>query len=957
MKSKCLCKSLVLLLLLFASSHVIASSNSYIVFEKKQAAFTLAAEGACAPLYADSSDHSGVIRVLHHLAGDIERVAKIKPMLNLHGSPAGTQIILVGTLGKSALIGQLIEKKKLDVSDIAGKWETFLIQVVDKPFDHVQAALVIAGSDKRGTIFGMYDLAERIGVSPWYWWADVPAPHHSAIYVKSGRFASGEPAVKYRGIFINDEAPALSGWAFEKFGGFNSRFYDNVFELILRLKGNFLWPAMWGRMFYVEDSLNPKLADEYGVVISTSHHEPLMRAHAEWAKFGSGPWNYDKNKTTLQDFWRLGMQRMGDYESIVTIGMRGDGDEPMSEQANIALLESIVRDQRRIISETTGKPAEQTPQVWALYKEVQEYYDKGMRVPDDVTLLLCDDNWGNIRKLPRPGDKLRSGNYGIYYHFDYVGGPRNYKWLNTNQISRIWEQMHLAWEHGVNRIWVVNVGDIKPMEYPISFFLDYAWNPNDWPAQRLPAYGRQWAEQQFGEKYAAEIADILTTYTRYNSRRKPELLAPDTYSLIHYQEAESVVRDYKLLEKKAERIYQNIPSEYKDAYYQLVLHPVMACANLYKLYCTAARNRLHADQGRSSTNMLAAECKKLFARDAEITRAYHTQLARGKWNHMMDQTHIGYTYWQQPDSNSMPAVTEIPVPDNADMGIAVEGVAGWWPMQPGEAILPEFDANTKSRYIEIFNRGQQPFSFSAQPSQTWIVLTPIAGTVDSERRLSVTIDWQQAPRGKHQGIIRIIGNNKQVSVQVAVNNLISQSSKHCFFESNGYVAMEAAHYTKKVDAQNTTWQCIPDLGRTLSGMTLFPTTVQPVTPDKKTPHLQYAVHIEKPGPVQVQAFLSPTLNFYNTQGLRYAISFDDERPQIINMHAGQTLQDWERWVSDNINLCDSRHLLTKPGKHVLKFWLVDPGVVLQKLVVLTEKAKACYLGPPESFNPAIPQPR
>jgi hypothetical protein len=313
---------------------------------------------------------------------------------------------------------------KLNVAELSGKWEKFIIQTIERPLPNIDRALVIVGSDKRGTIYGAFDLSAQIGVSPWSWWADVPVARRTDLYVLPGVHTAGEPAVKYRGIFINDEAPALSGWANEQFGGFNHQFYDRVFQLVLRLKGNYLWPAMWGRAFYDDDPMNPQLADEYGVVIGTSHHEPMMRAHAEWSRYGEGPWNYETNAERLQQFWKLGVERMGDFESIVTIGMRGDGDEPMSEAANISLLERIVADQRSLLAEATSGDAAETPQLWALYKEVQESYDKGMRAPDDVTLLLCDDNWGNIRKLPTVGAAERDGGYGIYYHVEYVGDPR-----------------------------------------------------------------------------------------------------------------------------------------------------------------------------------------------------------------------------------------------------------------------------------------------------------------------------------------------------------------------------------------------------------------------------------------------------------------------------------------------------------------------------------------------------
>jgi len=629
----------------YQRSGSLKGDGSYISTKRIAGSFALSANSKSSPLYVSSRDYPGVLRVLNHLQSDIERVTNAKPTLSIDAVPTSKEIVLVGTLGRSPLIDKLVQEKKLNIEGIAGRWETFLIQIIEEPLPDVDRALVIVGSDKRGTIYGMYDLSAQIGVSPWYFWADVPVKKQSSLYVIPGSHTLGEPAVKYRGIFINDEQPALSGWAYEKFGGFNSKFYEHVFELILRMKGNYLWPAMWGRAFYVDDPRNPQLADEYGVVIATSHHEPMMRAHAEWAQIGTGPWNYEKNEKVLREFWKKSIERTGSFESVITLGMRGDGDEPMTEEANIELLQRIVRDQRTILAEVTGKDVTTIPQVWALYKEVQEYYDKGMRTPDDVTLLLCDDNWGNIRKLPRPTDKPHPGGYGIYYHYDYVGGPRNYKWLNTNQISRVWEQMHLAYRYGATRIWIVNVGDIKPMEFPTEFFLDYAWNPEQWPAQRLPEYTRLWAERQFGPEYSEEIADIITQYTRYNSRRKPELLAPDTYSLHNYREAETIVADYNNLVERAQRISDALPQEYRDAFFQLVLHPTLACANLNELYVTVGKNRLYAAQGRSATNGLAEKAKELFARDSAITHYYNNVMANGKWSHMMDQTHIGYTYW------------------------------------------------------------------------------------------------------------------------------------------------------------------------------------------------------------------------------------------------------------------------------------------------------------------------
>ena len=370
-------------------------------------------------IYTDNNDEQLIQISAGLLQDDIERVTGKRPAIIHSIDKSYPDLIIIGSIKKSGLLIDLIANKKISAS-IFDKWEAYQLKTLQAPFKGTKNVLVIAGSDRRGTAFGVFELSRQIGVSPWYWWADAPVKKKTSLYIKQKTAVTDAPKVKYRGIFINDEAPALSGWSKEKFGGFNHLFYEKVFELMLRLKSNYIWPAMWGNAFYADDSLNIRSADAWGIVIGTSHHEPLMRAHDEWRRYGTGKWNYDSNEARLKEFWRGGMQRSTN-EKIVSVGMRGDGDEPMTRETATALLERIVKDQRDIIEEVTGKPAFATPQLWALYKEVQDYYDKGMRVPDDVTLLLCDDNWGNIRKLPARNEILRKGGYGIYYHFDAYG--------------------------------------------------------------------------------------------------------------------------------------------------------------------------------------------------------------------------------------------------------------------------------------------------------------------------------------------------------------------------------------------------------------------------------------------------------------------------------------------------------------------------------------------------------
>lgn len=856
---------LVLLLFLIglSTNSYAINPEKYVVNQASAGNFPLVSKGKTASILVDDKDYVGVLKVAAHLENDIFQVSDLHPKRIKKIAEAEDFVVIIGTLGKSKIINQLAKQGKITTIELQGKWEKFTTQIVENPFKGIKKALVIAGSDKRGTIYGIYDLSNQIGISPWYYWADVPVKKQSELHVLPGTHSQGEPKVKYRGIFINDEAPALSGWAFEKFGGFNSKFYDKVFELILRMKGNYLWPAMWGRMFYVEDPQNAVLADEYGIVMGTSHHEPLTRAHAEWGK-SNGKWDFNTNSEALIKFWKDGIKRMGNKETIVTAGMRGDGDEPMTEGTAIELLENIVKTQRNIIAEVTKKPAEETPQMWALYKEVQDYYDKGMTVPDDVTLLLCDDNWGNIRKLPELDAKPRKGGYGIYYHYDYVGGPRNYKWINTNQIERTWEQMDLAYQYGVDKIWIVNVGDIKPMEFPIEFFLDMAWNPEKFNAGNLQDYYVNWAKENFDNQFAEEIATILKLYTKYNSRRKPELLDAKTFSVINYNEADRIVAEYQKLVEKANSINEKLKPEYKEAFYQLVLFPVLASANLNEMYVATAKNHLYADQGKAIANEYAEKVKELFEKDAELTNYYHTQLANGKWNHMMSQTHIGYDNWQQPDKNVISKTRTIEIPHNAKARIS---------------------------------------------------------TKDNSSKVETSIN---------KNLDNVLG----------------------FVENDGYISIESKNYSKAINSDSVKWIIIPNLGKTDSGITIKPSNIHPIGISEQSPRLEYNVHFFNKGKIKVKAYFSPTINFKIGDGLKYGIGFDDEKPQIMNLNADSSEKAWAESVANNIKIITSTHEIEKSGNHVLKFYAIDPALVLQKIVIETEAGKVLesYLGPPESFR-------
>ncbi len=949
-----------LLLLLLLLPHLSYSQINVNFRFDKENNYTIVTKTEAANIVYDMSENILVKKSAKFLSDDIERVSGKRPLVSTVENFQGSNIIIVATVDKNPLVNKLITEKKLNVDELRGQWERFIIKTMEKPFPGVNQAIVIIGSDRRGVAYGVFTLTEKMGVSPWYWWADVPVEKHDEIYLGKCNYISKSPAVTYRGIFINDESPAFRYWAKEKFGEINHKCYEKVFELLLRLKANYMWPAMWlPTMFYVDDPLNPKTADEYGIVMGTSHHEPMTRAHNEWELFNGGEWNYKTNKDKLQEFWRGGFERVGNYETMVTIGMRGDGDDAMTEETAVDLLRTIINDQRKIISDITGRPAKETPQLWAIYKEVQDYYDKGMRVEDDITVLFSDDNWGNIRYLPKKTELSPSSKYGMYYHFDYVGAPVSYKWLNVTQIERVWEQLKLTYEHGVHEIWIANVGDIKPMELPISFFFDYAWNPDAIQAADLPNYYVKWATQQFGNEHSKEIAEMLSLYTKYNARRTPEMITANTYSVENYREADRIVDEWTQLLKKSTSVYEQLSERYKTAYYQLVQSPIEMCTNLNEMYVAAGKNRYYGVRGAASANYYADKVKELFEKDIQLTKKYH-ELEGGKWNHMMSQTHIGYTYWNHPPLNMMPAVSYVQVPKSAELGYFIEYGAtprwGWLDVEADWSFsqeMPVFDPfNDQNYYIDIINRGQEELHYTIKGKEDWITLSSESGTIQYNEKVYVSIDWNKAPKGDMEGEILISGAGKEYKVQVPIRNTLFAVAG--FIENEGVIAFEACHFTRKIDTKDMYWTVVPNLGRTSSSLIVEPVTAKSQLTLENNPRVEYVFTTFSSGNFKVEAYLSPTQDFKKQGGLKYAIAIDNEKPQIINMNEGEIVPDykyadwWMKSVGDHIKIKSSSHKVDAPGKHVLKIWAIDPGIVFQRFVIDAGGLKPSYLGPVES---------
>lgn len=838
----------ILIYLLFIVCVNAFSANQFVVFQKKNNSFPLVQNKKIVNILLDSKDQKGINLAVENMREDCNRVFGLKPHLMTDVSEGNC--IIVGSLN-SVYVQQLIKKNKLDKKELLSKNEKYIITTVEQPFEGVEKALVIAGSDRRGTIYGIYELSKQLGVSPWYWWMDVPVVKRTEAYVLPGLYTDGEPAVKYRGIFLNDEAPCLTSWVKQYYGtNFGDhRFYAQVCELILRLKGNFLWPAMWGWAFYADDPLNSKTADEMGVIIGTSHHEPMARNHQEWARKRKeyGAWNYATNKKVLDQFFREGVERVKGTEDVITIGMRGDGDEAMSEDTNVKLMESIVENQRKIIKDVTGKSADETPQVWALYKEVLDYYDKGMRVPDDVIMLLCDDNWGNVRRLPNEKERKHPGGWGMYYHVDYVGAPRNSKWMNMTPIQGMWEQLHLTYEYGVDKLWILNVGDLKLMEYPITLFMDMAWNPREYTVDNFMEHSRRFCAQLFGEAQADEAARILDLYSKYNGRVTAEMLDCKTYNL-ETGEWKQVADDYVRLEAEALRQYLSLAPEYKDAYKQLLLFPVQAMSNLYEMYYAQAMNHELYTAGIPEANYWANKVESCFKRDKALSDDYNNVMSQGKWKGMMTQKHIGYTSWND-----------------------------------------DFPAD---RLPEIFR----------------------------------------------------------------LPEAVKDAGGYVFSGDDGYISMEAEHFFEKKSSEGVDWKIIPNMGRTLCGVTLMPYT-KPVEGSTLSYKMVLPEEAKKLKEVHVIVVVKSTLAFQETKGHKYTVGFRGGNEKTVNFNGN--LNELPENIYDVFYPTVARRVVEKKiklelpvsndGVYILDFKPLNPAIVLEKIVVDWGGYKDSYLYMNESF--------
>jgi len=634
----------------------------------------------------------------------------------------------------------------LEVKEVQGLWERFVIATVADPLPGVKQGLVIAGSDRRGTAYGVYELSKRIGVSPWYWWADVTPVHRAALHLPPGRIRVGPPAVKYRGIFINDEMWGIRPWAAENHApdeglGLGPKTYTRIFELLLRLRANYLWPAMHVKTIpfncYPE---NKVVADNYAIVMGSSHIEPMLRnniAGAEWDREGGGEWDYQKNPAPIRDYWSRRLTANGRYENIYTLGMRGKDDEPMkfegTKQEKIALMERIFADQRELIANHVNPDPDKVPQVFIPYTEVLGLYDSGMKVPGSVTICWPDDNFGYIRRLPTAEERARPGGSGIYYHIQWLNGATTaYTWLNTTPPPLIWEEMNKAWQYGARNLWVLNVGDIKPGEIGTEFFLDMACNPERYRHDNVRDFLVQWAARDLDPRFAGEIASIMEEYYRLGFTRRPEHLvqvnrnSPLKYSWFSHtqsnDEAMQRVDQYDAIARRAQTIYDQLPTARKDAFFQLVLYPVQCCSQMNRKVIFADKSARHGSEGRASASEYAAKAKAAADQIIELTKHYNTGLltAGAKWNHMISPAPGPWgTQFRQFE---MPPLSDFAGTGPPALGMALEG---------GDPhTLAELSVYTQGkRFIDLYNTGTGSVTLTASTSADWIRLNESEGVI------------------------------------------------------------------------------------------------------------------------------------------------------------------------------------------------------------------------------------
>lgn len=972
-----------LILMLSALVAVSAGHAQVAVHEKSpetKYAFTLASPRQTAAILYDASDAAVVKRAAELFAADVEAVTGRRPQVTSATGETGPAVI-VGTVGGSALIRRLSEAGKIDTAPLEGAWERYLIQTVANPLPGIRKALVIAGSDRRGAAYGLFTLSELIGVSPWYWWTDVPVKKHAALHVDAPPTYSQTPSVRYRGIFLNDEDWGLTPWASQTFeperGNIGPRTYAKVCELLLRLKANYLAPAMHPvSTSFNQIPENKLVADTFAIVMGSTHCEPLLlNTASEWDTQTMGPWNYDKNKEGINRVLTQRVRENSPYENVYTLALRGLHDGAMSTtlpmHEKVRMLQQALLDQRQILAENIDRPVETVPQAFTPYKEVLEIYSNGLELPDDVTIVWPDDNYGYMKRLSGVREQRRTGRSGVYYHVSYLGVPHSYLWFSTTPPSLMYEELRKAYDTTADRLWLLNCGDLKGSEMQVSLFLDMAWDIGRFTADNVVTYPARWLAGIFGEAYYDRLEAMTREHLRLAFPRKPEYMGwgyhwnrfdhnceqlTDTdFSFTNYDEAPRRLEAYRKLGARAEALLHEIGDEARPAFYQLVYYPLRGAELMNRMTLGGQRNRWYARQGRAATNAVRDEVQRCYDSLQVITRGYNSLLG-GKWNHMMSmrQNYDGVSaYFNLPhlathDAAGAPRLA---------LQVAGEDVTGARAFHA----LPAFDNYLRRTYpVEIYNRGGGTLAWTAHASEPWVVLSKSAGKTADEERITVGIDWEKAPSGNAvpaQIVFRAGEQSEKVLVSLFNPTAPSRAElRGIYVENNGCVSIPAAgcHRVRENDRIKIT--AVEDLGIEGPALQLGdPTAPLQIFRSRDVPCAEYDFYAFDAGSVDVYTYVLPTFPLHADRDFRigentntdtkYSVQIDDGALATPSSSHVEYAQVWFESVLRNCAVNKSTLHIDKPGRHTLRIRVGDPGIVLQKIVLDFGGMKRSYLGP------------
>ena len=899
------------------------------------------------------------------LAEDIERVTSFKPTVITDIAKVKGNVIIIGSI-QWPLIKKLVGGQSGFSKQLTGKWETFGLTVVDKPSPDIPKALVIAGSDARGTAYGVFTLSEKIGVSPWYWWADVPAKKQTELIITLNSYISLAPAVKYRGIFINDEDWGLQPWAAKTFepetGDIGPKTYAKVFELLLRLKANLIWPAMHpSTKAFFHYPGNVKTAADYEIILGSSHAEPMLRNNVgEWNEKTMGHFNYFTNKEKIYKYWEDRVKESSGINAIYTLGMRGVHDGQMEGikdlKEAVPVVERIIGEERDLLSKYINSDVSAIPQVLTPYKEVLDIYDNGLKVPDDVTLVWPDDNYGYIHRLNNEKEIARKGGAGVYYHASYWGRPHDYLWLPSTHPSLLREEMMKAYETGASRLWVLNVGDIKPQEYNMQQFLDMAWDPTPFKDSRYTKrHLLSWAASIFGKENGQKIQSVLWEYYQLAFERRPEFMGwsqtepttQTTYTDFNHfyfgDEAQKRIDRYNAVEAAVKKIRQQINAEVDDAFYQLVYYPVVGASWINKKFLYRDKSYIYSKQNRLSAYDYAQLSKAAYDSIVKETEFFNTQVAGGKWNYIMSMSPRGLPVYQSP------VLPQISIDSTIIWSMAPEGyvtkdsslLSDNDPMS-----LPSFDDVNKQKYfVDIFLTKNETVKWNAITSHSWIRLSKNSGILAPEHgmkqtRIRVDVDWDKFTKNeKARGSISFIGGGKKMTVNLKAVKMYKPelAGYKGFIENNGFVAMRAASFTRQTSRKPDQWKIISDLGYTGKVLQAFPLSIArkaltaPDSIKRLSAVVEYDFYMFSSAIPYVTVFALPTHPINNNFSLRYAVSIDNGPLKMVDIKTFGRSGEWKQNVLRNRAERKIAMPFLKAGKHTLKIYAVDPGLILDEI--------------------------